>query len=98
MIFSFKFDYYENNELNQLSLMLEKDMEKNKILSITNSKTRGEVSTYIYQKKQSKPIIDRIDCLLAQHYGFTHEELDFIINYDIKYRMGKELDNGNEDE
>jgi hypothetical protein len=28
------------------------------------------------------------------NYGFTHEELDFIINYDIKYRMGKELDSG----
>lgn len=26
--------------------------------------------------------------MLAQHYGFTDEELDFIINYDIKYRMG----------
>ena len=26
-----------------------------------------------------------------QHYGFTDEELDFIINYDIKYRMGDEL-------
>jgi len=25
---------------------------------------------------------------LARHYGFTDEELDFIINYDIKYRMG----------
>ena len=25
-----------------------------------------------------------------QHYGFTDEELDFIINYDIKYRMGRE--------
>jgi hypothetical protein len=24
----------------------------------------------------------------AQHYGFTDEELDFIINYEIKYRMG----------
>jgi hypothetical protein len=23
-----------------------------------------------------------------KHYGFTDEELDFIINYDIKYRMG----------
>ena len=23
--------------------------------------------------------------------GFTEEELDFIINYDIKYRMGDEL-------
>jgi len=27
---------------------------------------------------------------LARHYGFTDEELDFIINYDIKYRMGGE--------
>ena len=45
-----------------------------------------------------KPIIDQIDCLLAQHYGFTHEELDFIINYDIKYRMGKELNSREEDE
>lgn len=32
---------------------------------------------------------NKIDCILAQHYGFTDEELDFIINYDIKYRMGK---------
>ena len=40
----------------------------------------------------SKPIIDEIDTVLAAHYGFTEEELDFIINYDIKYRMGKELD------
>ena len=41
--------------------------------------------------KKSKLIIDEIDKLLATHYGFTEEELDFIINYDIKYRMGDEL-------
>ncbi len=35
-----------------------------------------------------KPIIDEIDRVLAKHYSFTDEELDFIINYDIKYRMG----------
>ena len=40
--------------------------------------------------KYSKPVIDKIDCALAAHYGFTDEELDFIINYDIKYRMGRE--------
>jgi hypothetical protein len=39
---------------------------------------------------RSKPIIDEIDRVLAEHYGFTDEELDFIINYDIKYRMGAE--------
>ena len=32
-----------------------------------------------------------IDESLAKHYGFMEEELDFIINYDIKYRMGDEL-------
>jgi len=26
--------------------------------------------------------------VLEQHYRFTEEELDFIINYDIKYRLG----------
>ena len=46
-----------------------------------------------YFPKLSKPIIDEIDKVLAKHYGFTEEELDFIINYDIKYRMGEELEN-----
>jgi hypothetical protein len=32
-----------------------------------------------------------IDKNIAKRYGFTEEELDFIINYDIKYRMGDEL-------
>ena len=30
-----------------------------------------------------------VDLGLVMHCGFTDEELDFIINYDIKYRMGK---------
>ena len=46
--------------------------------------------------KFSKSVIDEIDRVLAQHYGFTDEELDFIINYDIKYRMGR--DAGGEEE
>jgi len=46
--------------------------------------------------KSSKPIIDEIDRVLAARYGFTEEELDFIINYDIKYRMGR--DEGLDDE
>ena len=46
--------------------------------------------------KYSKTIIDEIDNILAKHYGFTEEELDFIINYDIKYRMGDELNNEEE--
>jgi hypothetical protein len=47
---------------------------------------------YEYYHRLSKPIIDDIDSVLAKHYGFTEEELDFIINYDIKYRMGKDIE------
>ena len=36
--------------------------------------------------------MDKADLNLQEHYGFTQEELDFIINYDIKYRMGSELE------
>lgn len=48
--------------------------------------------------KFSKPIIDEIDWVLARHYGFTDEELDFIINYDIKYRLGRDAESGDEGE
>jgi hypothetical protein len=31
-------------------------------------------------------------------YGCTDEELDFIINYDIKYRVGRDGGGGEEEE
>ncbi len=33
--------------------------------------------------------------MLARHFGFTEEKLDFIINYDIKYRMGRDTKDEN---
>ncbi|MDR1030782.1 MAG: Eco57I restriction-modification methylase domain-containing protein [Treponema sp.] len=53
-----------------------------------------ETTEINFDVKKSKPIIDEIDKILAKHYSFTEEELDFIINYDIKYRMGGELERG----
>ena len=50
--------------------------------------TSGRVEYDEFYLKESKAIIDEIDRVLARHYGFTDEELDYIINYDIKYRMG----------
>lgn len=67
------------------------DLRKNSKIYSRVSKTILTEFDSFYPAK-SKPIIDQIDTVLAQHYNFTEEELDFIINYDIKYRMGKELD------
>ena len=58
---------------------------------------RADVETQLFKVQNSKPLIDEIDRALAKHYSFTDEELDFIINYDIKYRMGREgIDRDNE--
>lgn len=57
-------------------------------------KATGSVKYDEFYPRFSKNIIDQIDTLLAQHYHFTPAELDYIINYDIKYRMGSELNAG----
>lgn len=86
------------NELMKHRMMLsplltryEESLKANKIRKETNNSNSGKIEQDFYFVRLSKPIIDEIDKVLAKHYGFTDEELDFIINYDIKYRMGDEL-------
>jgi Eco57I restriction-modification methylase len=49
----------------------------------------GAVTYEEYYPATAKSILDRIDTVLARHYGFTDEERDFILHYEIKYRMGR---------
>ena len=68
------------------------DYESNKFTKNTYYKSTGRNVIYDeYYPKRSKKLIDEIDKCIAKYYNFTEEELDFIINYDIKYRMGDEL-------
>lgn len=97
----FNFDIYIKglkpdiiDKLARLGINLQKDYQENsKIIERKYSK-KGRVFTMEKQHffiKYSKSIIDEIDKVLAKYYNFSEEELDFIINYDIKYRMGDEL-------
>jgi hypothetical protein len=72
------------------------DIQANSEMLVRNQKQTGRTETQSFKIQKSKPIIDEIDRVLAQHYGFTDEELDFIINYDIKYRMGREAEEESE--
>ena len=73
--------------INQLFDELMVDYKGNSVIRV-----RKDCEYQEFNPSQSKHIMDEIDRVLAQHYGFTDEELDFIINYDIKYRMGKEAE------
>jgi hypothetical protein len=99
MIFGFFFDYpKDDNSLKLLSDEMEVSLQNNATYYTINSTTRGANETVTYNKDLTKPIMDKIDSVLAEHYGFTECELDFIINYDIKYRMGKSLFGETDDE
>ena len=86
-----KIDESEKKLFVSLKNNLMKDLKKNsKLYQRVSNSIRTEFDSFY--PLFSKSIIDEIDTALAEHYGFTDEELDFIINYDIKYRMGKELE------
>jgi hypothetical protein len=78
----------------QIASRFDKLMEDFKLNSFV--RVRKDCEFQEFRPSKSKAIIDSIDCVLAKHYGFTDEELDFIVNYEIKYRMGQ--DGGDDDE
>ena len=81
---------FSDTVIKTLSQKYIKDITKNSTMLIRQQKSTGKTQTQSFEIKKSKHIIDDIDRALAKHYNFTNEELDFIINYDIKYRMGAE--------
>ncbi len=93
MLFGFRFSYPEDvgivGELQEQCQRLMEDFRRN-----AQHLKRGETGSYTIYGRKSKAIIDDIDRVLARHYGFSEEELDFILHYDIKYRMGADLSNG----
>lgn len=87
-----RLDKFCKNELVNQGKLLLKNLQKNSYYQDAFYKSYGQLRMQVFQPRLSKNLVDEIDIVLAKHYGFTEEELDFIINYDIKYRMGKELE------
>jgi len=93
----FDFSAADQRELETLEELATKLMgefrAKSKLVEM-NYRDWGKMKIQCIYPRLSKPVIDEIDRVLGLHYGFTEEELDFIVNYDIKYRLG--LDAGDE--
>lgn len=88
-----KLENRHGKELTKLASRFIEHLQSNSIIQRRKYSARGR--KFVMEKqyffvKLSKSIIDEIDRVLGQYYGFTDEELDFIINYDIKYRMGRD--------
>ena len=84
-----------DTRLGELGRQLEDELHQEAKIVTISTGTGDSIAYAAFNCQASKPILDKIDRILANHYGFTDEELDFIVNYDIKYRMGR--DSGDED-
>lgn len=77
-----------DRELTRLGAKYISDLKRNSTMLIRQQRQTGRTETQSFKIQLSKPIIDEIDTAIAEYYGLDDNELDFIINYDIKYRMG----------
>ena len=63
------------------------DIKNNRIIRY-DRRVNGNI--YEYKIFKSKKIIDDVDTSIAIHYKLSEEELDAIVNYDIKYRLSED--------
>jgi hypothetical protein len=85
-------------ELIGLAKKLMGDMKSKAARFRANYAATGNVEYDQFYPRNSKSIVDAIDQVLARHYDFTAEETDFIINYDIKFRIGPSGGSGENEE
>jgi len=80
----------------ELNKELMADLKRNsatKTITTRDKKTKTIKDTISYAEfdaRSSKSIIDKVDCVLAEHYSFTAAELDMILNFDVKFRLGSD--------
>jgi Eco57I restriction-modification methylase len=72
------------------------DYQLHSRLKIKQSTQTGLVEYQEFYPRLSKSLIDDIDIELGRFYKLSSEELDYIINYDIKYRMGQGMEDNDD--
>ena len=96
-ITNFPFVYEELTEIQkckivELSDRLMDDYINNSVKKTCNYAATGEITYREYYIKKSKNIIDEIDEVLANYYEFSPEELNYVKNFELRFRLGKEME------
>ena len=64
------------------------DLKKNAERMTIRTRDGHQIAYDEFYASRSKPIIDDIDAVLAEHFGFSAEGLDMIVNFDAQFRIG----------
>jgi len=91
--FPFPKNNLNNNLIKKIELVYKEyliDIEKN--ANIRNTTKYKNMDTFKeYKIGKSKHLIDKIDDLIGNAYGFDNEEIEFVKNYEIEFRLQLEI-------
>ncbi|MCL5991524.1 MAG: Eco57I restriction-modification methylase domain-containing protein [Bacteroidetes bacterium] len=89
------FNELKVREIEQLYQLYIEDIKKH---SKIKKVSYAHISEYTeYYARYSKHIIDKIDLAIKDAYGLTDEEINFIINYDIRFRTDNDEENDDDE-
>ena len=74
--------------LQKFALELAQDLQRHSELIPMHYHDLGQLTIQCIFPGKSISILDEIDRVLARHYSFTDEELDFILHFDRQFRVG----------
>ena len=78
--------------LHSLSRGLMRELNRHAERKTINTRDGDEISYAEFYAVKSKALIDEIDDALAIHFQLNSDELEFVKNYDIKFRMGLDVE------
>ncbi|HVA45411.1 MAG TPA: hypothetical protein VNH11_03410 [Pirellulales bacterium] len=82
----------DERRLELLGKRLMTELKKNAERMTISTRDAHQIAYDEFYASGSEHIIDDIDGVLAEHFDFSAEELDMIVNFDAKFRMGQEGD------
>lgn len=83
---------WNRDDWSALSAKLMRSLKENSKRKIISTKQGHKIEYDEISAVQSKSVIDEIDTVLAESFTLSSGELDFVMNYDLKYRVGSETD------
>ena len=80
--FPIPYNNFDDKTLEQIS-----ELYNNYLADLKKNAKKTVTGLNIFVARKSKHIIDQIDDLICPLYGLTQEEIDFIKNYEIEFRL-----------
>ena len=90
IIYDFPIKIFKSEKLEKAFKEYQISLEENSIRKIVNFKTTGLIEYQEYYVKKSKNLIDKLDEIIGLEIGLTKSEIDYVKNYDIKFRLGEQ--------